>query len=382
MTGSTADPRPLKIVFVIGSLQIGGSETQLVLLARDLKTRGNDVHVVAMSRGGPLESELRSLGVGVRVFTRDGLRRHSQVSKAAFRGLLHEAGQLVALWWHLRRLRADVCHALGFTCYTVALPIARAAGVPVRVNGRRGESPAFPTGTHRRIRDLLSARCSTRYICNSGALAQALEQHERVDARRIEVICNSVELPPSVADTTRQPPTGVVVANLLRYKGHADLIEALARLEAPPRICLIGDGPEREEIRRQIGAHGLTHVVGLAGTVPSARDALPGYQFAVLPSHTEGLPNAVLEAMAAGLPVIATAVGGVPEIVTDGRTGLLVRPHAPDELAMAIARLSADPRLRSRLGAAGRSVAERLGSGSSAARHEAVYRSALRTGRR
>jgi glycosyltransferase involved in cell wall biosynthesis len=110
--------------------------------------------------------------------------------------------------------------------------------------------------------------------------------------------------------------------------------------------------------------------------VPVACRVLDAYQFAVLPSHEEGLPNAVLEAMAAGLPVIATSVGGTPEIVAEGVTGLLVRPHAPHELAAAIARLTGDPRLREDLGAAGRRAAWHLSVGTCAARHEAVYRAA------
>jgi glycosyltransferase involved in cell wall biosynthesis len=368
----------MRIVLVIGTLRIGGTETQVVKLAAELRTRGHDVHVVAISRGGPLEGEFRSSGVGLRVFAHGGLRLRDSTGWRSPRTLFKEVRELLALWRHLRHLRPDVCHAFGFTCYTIALPLAWAARVPVRVNGRRGAAPLSPTGIGRKGLDLVSVLTSSVYVCNSYAGAQDLQRYEGVPAHRIVVVPNSVAIPSRVADAGRQSPTGAVVANLVPYKGHADLVEALAKLESPPHLCFIGDGPERDDLLALLKARGLEHAVEFAGTVPAASRLLPSYQFAILPSHREGLPNAVLEAMAAGLPVIATAVGGVPEIVVDGVTGLLVRPHEPSELAAAIERLTGDPLLRARLGAAGRLAAERLAGQSCAAQHEAVYQAALR----
>jgi glycosyltransferase involved in cell wall biosynthesis len=378
VTGADGGGRPLTIVLVIGSLRIGGTETQVVKLAADLRERGHQVHLIAISQGGPLEKDLGSSGIAVRVFAHGGLRLRDENGWRSPRRLLHEARELVALWRHLRRLHADVCHAFGFTCYTIVLPLAWAAGVPVRVNGRRGVPPPSPTGIRRVALELAGRLSSSVYICNSQAGARELRRKEAVPACRIFVIPNSVGIPRAIADAGCQPPEGAVIANLVHYKGHADLIEALARLQSPPRMCFIGDGPERAALVRLLHARGLEHAVEFAGTVPEARRLLPSYQFAVLPSHKEGLPNAVLEAMAAGLPVIATAVGGVPEIVTEGVTGMLVPPHAPRELANAITRLINDPRLRVRLGTAGRSAAERLSDASCAARHEAVYQAVHR----
>jgi glycosyltransferase involved in cell wall biosynthesis len=376
MTGTDDGGRPLTIVLVIGTLRIGGTETQVVRLAADLRERGHRVHLVAISGGGPLEEELRSSGVGMRVFAHGGLRLHDENGWRSPRQLLREVRELAALWRHLRTLRPDVCHAFGFTCYTIALPLAWAARVPVRVNGRRGASPASPTGPPRLALDLASRLSSAVYVCNSRAGARDLQRGEGVRADRIIVIPNSVAVPRTAADPGRRPPRGVVVANLVPYKGHADLIEALASMEGPPRICFIGDGPERGALAALAEARGIGHVVEFAGTVPMAGGLLSSYQFAVLPSHREGLPNAVLEAMAAGLPVVATAVGGVPEIVTEGVTGLLVPPHAPLALAAAIARLTGDAHLRISLGTAARREAERLGAQSCAGRHEEVYRAA------
>jgi glycosyltransferase involved in cell wall biosynthesis len=378
VTPSDDADRPLRIVLAIGSLAVGGTETQLVKLAAGLMARGHEVHVIALRCAGPLQAELQSMGIPTRIFAYSGLRLRDGSGKRSWRLLFGQADQLFAIWRHLKSLRPDVCHAFLFTCYTHVLPLARAAGVPARVNGRRGASPPTPTGVLRKLFDLAGHRSSSLYISNSRAIARELTQVEKVPPHGVKVIANCVELPATTADVVRQPPCGIVVANLIGYKGHADLVEALALLEAPPRMCFVGDGPEREHLAALIEARRLGHVVELRGAVPDARELLAAYQFAVLPSHAEGLPNAVLEAMAAGLPVIATSVGGVPEIVIDGVTGILVPPMAPAELAAAIARIVAGPPLRVKLGSAARRTAERFSVATCAARHEAAYRAQLR----
>jgi glycosyltransferase involved in cell wall biosynthesis len=370
--------RPLRIVLAIGSLQIGGTESQLVKLAACLAARGHDVHVAAVRCGGPYEEELRALGIPTRIFFYGGLRLRDHTGRRSARTLLGEMRRLLALWRHLRDLRPDVCHGFLFTCYTHVLPLAWAAGVPARVNGRRGASPPTPTGVLRAVLDFLGHRSSSLYVTNSRALRAELVRAEKVPASLIEVIANGVELPEMTADPSRRPARGIVVANLIAYKGHADLVEALALLDAPPSLCLVGEGPEHQRLAELVRARGLDHVVMLAGAAPDARALLADYQFAVLPSHAEGLPNAVLEAMAAGLPVVATSVGGVPDVLADGVTGLLVPPRDPAALAAAIERLAGDPALRCAMGAAGRRAAARLSMDDCAARHEAVYRTLLR----
>jgi len=369
--------RKLKIVLVVGTLDIGGTEAQVAKLAIALQALGHEVSVLAMAAGGPWEDALRSSGVPLRVFHYRGLPGWRSMRREG-RSLRREVGQLLGLWCHLKDLRPDVCHAFLFTCYTHVLPLARAAGVPVRINGRRGASPSTPTGVVRKVLDYLGDRSSTGYICNSHDGARGLTRGEGVRPGRITVIENGVQIPAVAAAVELSPPSGIVVANLLAYKGHTDLIEALAMLQAPPRMCFVGEGPERVRLRALLEARGLENTVELAGLVPDAHRRLPAYQFAVSASHTEGLPNAVLEAMAVGLPVIATRVGGVPELVEDGVTGLLVPAHAPGALAEAIALVVGDPRLRVRLGTAARRSAERFSVPACAHKHEATYLAQLR----
>jgi glycosyltransferase involved in cell wall biosynthesis len=347
----------VRIVLAVGTLRVGGTETQLVKLAAGLVARGHEVHVLALSSGGPLEEPLRAAGVGVRIF---GFRAR-------------EIGQLLSIHRYLRSLRPDVCHTFLYTCNVFVLPLAKLAGVPLRVAGRRGAEPVLPGLRHQAVR-AVGRRAAMLHVCNSAVRADEVVRLDGVPAARVLVIPNGVELPTDLAEPGREPARGIVVASLRAVKGHRDLLAALATMADPPRVCLVGDGPDRPAIAAEIGRLGLAGVVRLAGQRPDARAALRGYQFAILPSHNEGLPNAVLEAMAAGLPVVATAVGAVPDVVADGVTGFVVPPRQPAQLAAAIERLAGDPALRAQLGKAARVRAEDFSVASCVDTHEATYR--------
>ncbi len=169
------------------------------------------------------------------------------------------------------------------------------------------------------------------------------------------------------------PPVGVVVANFIAYKGHADVVDALALLHDPPVIRLVGDGPERERVEARAAAAGVAGRLEFVGAVADPRPYYQAAQFAVLASWTEGLPNALLEAMAAGLPVIATDVGGARELVVDNLSGLLVPPRDPAALAAAIAAIASSPARRREMGALARRIAERFSWDRCVEEHLALY---------
>ncbi len=170
------------------------------------------------------------------------------------------------------------------------------------------------------------------------------------------------------------------IAELTKNKGLSHLIDAISKLmlqtrdirnpttplirankgltEQTYQACIIGDGEEKEAIQKQIDALGLDATVFLTGFIPDAEKYLAGFDIFVLPSLKEGLPYAAMEAMAAGVPVIATRVGGLPDLITSGKDGLLVSPKNPAILANALAMLSRDPDMRARLGAAAREKIE------------------------
>ncbi len=153
------------------------------------------------------------------------------------------------------------------------------------------------------------------------------------------------------------------VGRLSLEKGHADLLRAAAILAGmngvPPfRIVIVGDGPERETLNKLAAELGVEQRVSFAGF---QRDTKPYYAMAnvvAVPSHSEGSPNVVLEAMAAGLPIAACRVGGVPEILQEGVTGLMVESHRPEQMAQVLLRLLADADLRDRLGIAAKARAQ------------------------
>jgi len=152
------------------------------------------------------------------------------------------------------------------------------------------------------------------------------------------------------------------IGRLSAEKGHADLVEALGRLQArgvEVSAVLAGDGPVKGQIETRIRELGLVGRVHLPGYVAHPQDILNETDLMVLPSHTEGLPNAALEALAMGVPVLATNVGGTPEVILDGDTGRLVEPRQPEQLAVAIADFLHDPRPWHQMAARGRAHVER-----------------------
>lgn len=364
----------LKIILVVGSLEIGGTERQVVRLACELRDRGHEVTVLVLLAGGPLEGELRSHGVEVWFLGFEGLiARNVKGRLRAARSL-----RLLARWFRLsldlRRRRPDVVHAFLFWSYVLVLPAAWLARVKLRVSGRRN------LGTEKLARswypkaESLADSCAHLAVANSRAVAETVISGG-FPRERVRIIRNGIDLLAPATSVAKQPARGVVIANLIAYKGHMDLVEALDLLENPPVIDCYGEGPERERIERAAAQGRVEGRVRLHGRVDNAAEKYREAQFAVLASHEEGLPNAVLEAMASGLPVIATSVGGTPELIAHGETGLLVPPRAPLELARAIETIINDPSLRVELGRrARRRIEERFSWDKCVREHEDLYR--------
>jgi glycosyltransferase involved in cell wall biosynthesis len=184
----------------------------------------------------------------------------------------------------------------------------------------------------------------------------------------------------SLAEVVGRPLCGPVIVSVGRLspeKGHADLIDALAlaaRQGCRVTTVLAGDGPDRARLEEQIRAHGLQDSVHLPGYVSEPQRVLNDADLMVLPSHTEGLPNAALEALMMEVPVLATRVGGTPEVITDGETGRLVAPHSPEALAREIADFVARPGFWKQMALNGRTVVERdFNFGARTRRLEQIY---------
>lgn len=341
---------PARVCLLIGQLGLGGTEKQVVLLAQGLRARGIDARVLLMFQGGPRERGLREAGVPV-------MHLGFVTSAAGPRMLTANAAAFARLVRHLRRLRPDVLHAFLFHSYVTAAPAARLARVGVLVAGRRS------LGDFKRGRRVLLAveRLATGVtdllVANAQAVAEDTRRHERVRPDKITTVYNGLPASafepahPATIDTAA--PVVLCVANLKPDKGHRFLLDAVAWLRdqtLPCTLALVGDGPERCRLEEQ--AERLRIDVRFLGTRTDIEPLLARAHVVVLPSLHEGMSNAVMEAMAAGRPVVATDVGGTGELLRD--RGILVRPSDAGALADGIGRVLRDATLAERLGARAR----------------------------
>jgi sugar transferase (PEP-CTERM/EpsH1 system associated) len=216
----------------------------------------------------------------------------------------------------------------------------------------------------------------SRYVALSAHIERYLVDAVGVPPTCIERICNGVDIDRFRPAPAREPLAGApfddpelvilgTVGRLQAVKDQLGLVRALARLvgqRAPDadrlRLVIAGDGPLRARLEAEIVAGGIGKQVWLAGERTDIPEVMRGLDLFVLPSLAEGISNTILEAMAGGLPVIATAVGGNPELVVPGETGELVPPSDSPALAAALARYAADASLRKRHGEAGRRRAQ------------------------
>jgi L-malate glycosyltransferase len=345
-------------------MNIGGTEMNAIRTAERLDRDRFRLTVVTLRGDGPLTDRYAKLGIPVvrfPIYNLYGLETVRQATRLA--RFLREQGVSVV---HCHDQYSNVFSALS----------ARLAGVPVVIASKRWlHSPL-----RYRITNGVGFRAATRVLANSDAVASSLRSADFLSARRIVVIPNFVDEQafnspsPSQLDTWRReleldPDTLVVgiVASLLPIKDHASLLTAVGTL-APRwpkvRLVVVGQGPERSALEALASQLGIGSVVRFAGLRPQTPSFHFLFDISVLCSVSEGFPNSLVEAMAAGRPIVATDVGGVRDAVLDGETGLLVHAGAPGELANAIETLLADPARRERMGATGSRVArERFHAG-------------------
>ena len=349
-----------RILFVSTSTTVGGAEKTLFTLATRLDPRRFPVAGVV---------SLKPEGRYARLLAERGVKTESLASTFAPR-------RLAAI---IARERPDVVHAVMYQAIQLARLAKPLAGVPFKLVS----SPRV----HYRSRSLwtlLVDRClkgrDDLLIAECDASRRFLLERLGYDPKKAITIRNGVEQdgrPPSKEKLRELGLDGILigaVGRLDRQKGFAVLIEAMAHLKGTPLRCaILGDGPERARLEALIRRRGLEGSVRLLGETEAA-SWLPAFDVFCLPSLWEGLPNSLLEAMALGLPVVASAIDGVPEAVTDGADGLLVPPSDPAALAAALQRLAGDAGKRARLGAAARkTAAERFALSRMIGEYERAY---------
>jgi L-malate glycosyltransferase len=347
----------IRVAFCVDNLEIGGTELNAVRTAERLDRSRFELSVVCLQKDGPLAARYAAAGVSVIPFpiaslwgpgaARQGVRLARLLSEAGIR-IVHSHDIY-------NNIFATVC--------------ARAARTPVIIASRRWSWQSIP-GRRYRIANVLAFRLAHCVIANSPAVASSLQSEDGVRPERVAVVPNFVDdaafAPLSANERAtmlrelRVPGDALlvgVVANLTPVKDHGTLLRAVAILA--PRwpalhVVLVGDGecrPALESLTRTLGLEDRVHFVGRRPNEPSPHKV---FDVSVLCSSSEGFPNSVVEAMAAARPVVATNVGGIPDALTHGETGLLVPPADAASLAAAIEELLADPERRRSMGAAAR----------------------------
>lgn len=367
MTGRAAGPR--RVLYVINDLRRAGAETQLVRLATALDRRRFEPSVCLIKSVNDFAADLDAAGVPVRPLGRRGPWD------------LHVIRRLHGL---MDRERPDLVHAWLPFASLLALVAGRAARVPAIVISQRASHEATLPPLWRRIYRW-SQRRADRVIVNSKAALREELAAGLLPARAVHIpnaLGRREILPLADRGSLGLPPGPLVLAlgQLSREKGHADLIDAWStvhRGRPDATLALLGDGPLRGELEDRVARAGLGSSVLFLGFRHPAQPYLRAADLFVQASRTEGLPNSVLEAMAARRAVVATAVGGVPELVEDGTSGLLVPPGRPEALARALLELLGDPARLERFGAAGEALSGRFSLEGVVAAVEAVYESCL-----
>ena len=348
--------KPITVCQLLHSMTVGGAEVLAARLARRLCGQFRFVFA-CLDEVGPLGADLRDEGFSVVLLGRKP-------------GL--DWGCPIRLARLLRDKKVDVVHAHQYGPFFYGLA-ARFPGLgrPILFTEHGRHQPDFPRPKRMLVNRLLLSR-RDRVVGVGAAVRRALIAYEGIPARRVAVLYNGIDVDAFAASSDRATARRdmgaregefviLQVARLDYLKDHATAVRTLARVirQVPrARLVLVGDGPERVGIEALVCELNLSDRVSFLGTRKDVDRLLHGADLFLLTSVSEGIPLTVIEAMAAGLPVVATDVGGLREVVVEGVTGLLAPASAVVGLADCVLKLANDPDLRSTMGTAGRKRAK------------------------
>ena len=343
---------PWSIVHVLSSYGVGGQERVALDLAAGQVERGHRVAVVSLAGepDGPLAAEFAAAGVDV----------HRVARKPRIDPVL-----VGVLAWVLRRLGADIVHTHNPLPLIYGAPAARLIGATA-IHTKHGINPG--SRVERALRKA-AARLVAAFVAVSEVTAEQAREQRDCPLDRLHVIPNGIRLerfrPDPEARAAVRAELGIpddawvvgTVGRLDEFKNQSLLVRALApRLSPLRRLVLVGDGPTRDAVAAEVAATPSAAFITLAGRRMDVDRVLPAFDVFALSSKSEGLPLVVPEAMAAGLPIVTTAVGGLPGVVDDGVTGRLV-PVDAAALGAALDELAADPVRARAMGARARATA-------------------------
>jgi L-malate glycosyltransferase len=337
---------PYRILQLASTSDMGGTERMVLFLAEALNKNLFETHVACLIGSGELLNRAAPHCKSV---------RHLQ-----FRGLF-DPQRFIHLIEYIREHRIELVQCYGLRADTAGRIAAKLGGARVIVSSIRSIDP-WRRWSHTFI-DRMTAPLVNFWISNSEAGKQACIKRERLPADKIHVVYGGIpsrDIPRGDKDQIRRDlniepdvfPVIGILANLRDMKGHRDIIQALpAILRLKPDCVFIFAGRDDSNgaIERMARETTVSHAIRFTGYVADTTRLLAVMDMFMLPSHWEGLPASILEAMHAALPIIATRVGGIPELVRNGEVALLIAAGQPDQIANAVIKLSSDWPLRARL---------------------------------
>ena len=342
----------VKVVYVIDDLGLGGAQRQLVELVKSLSKVRYDPHVISLSTTKTDYAEpIRSAGIPLRQIPQSG-----KWDQRCFRTLLKS----------FREIKPRLVHTWLFTADLYGRLAAWAARVPGIVTAVRSVEPWKPW--HYVAADRLLCWVTDAFTVNARAVGEILAAREHVDRRKIYTVYNGIDLrafDPARTDGVVRGRIGVgqgapligIVGRLAPEKDHETFLKAagLVSNQIPQvNFLVVGSGPLQDKLQRLRGALSLEKQVHFLPNQSDRAQLFAALDLVVVSSRYEGCSNVILEAMAMGKPVIATAVGGNPELILPGQTGLLVPPQDPEGLAEAMMELVRDPDRAQGMGRQGR----------------------------
>ncbi len=318
----------LRIVHVINTLEMGGAERLVVALARSQHRAGHSVRVQCLSGSGLLAEELRQLGIPVAIY--EGSSRVGRI-----RGLMEA----------FRAFSPDVVHCHNTGATLLGAPVARVFGARCVISTRHGGARRDGTSLYE-AKFWVAARACAHVVSVSDSTTRLLARGPFASRKRLVTILNGAQAP-NLPNTSRRPDRLVLlcVARLSWPKDQATLLRAIAKVRATVplvQLWLVGDGPDRPALEQLCQRLDLTETVRFLGEQREVGIWLAQADLFVLSSIVEGAPLALLEALSAGVIPIATAVGGIPEIIQRSEVGFLVPPGDDSAMAASILKVIED----------------------------------------
>ncbi|HCG76369.1 MAG: hypothetical protein CO162_02405 [bacterium (Candidatus Ratteibacteria) CG_4_9_14_3_um_filter_41_21] len=337
--------KKIKVIHLIEDLKIGGAERVVANIAEGLDKERYQISIWCLAGGGEIADELKAKGIDLKIL---GI------------GNYHNPLNILKLILLLKKERFNIVHMHGYFATTIGRIAARISGIPILV------THLHTTHYNLKLRNIIVDKIlnlfTQKIICVSEAVKKSFIDTEDGAKGKFIVIYNGIDKKKYTLhqlDDRREIIT--TVSSLYPHKGHTHLLKAMKEvLTSFPRVrfWIVGEGPLKEKLKKEAINLEISSQVSFLGKRKDIPEILSQSVLFVLPSLREGLPLTILEAIAVGLPVIATEVGGIPEAVIDKETGFLVPPENAEALAEAIINLLKNPKMMEEMGQKGRKIFE------------------------